>query len=82
MHTKVCSHCSIFDQGYRPALSRFHAFLQDTGRSNYSLFIYDGELLPPPQLEELAADEEDVIVLHHQELAALIESHFRALGAV
>ena len=82
MHTKVCSHCSIFDQIYMPALNRFDAFLKDTGRGNYSLFIYDGELLPPPQLEDLAAGEEDVIVLHHQELAALIDSHFRVLGAV
>ena len=82
IHTKVCSHCSIFNQIYMPALNRFDAFLKDTGRGNYSLFIYDGELLPPPQLEDLAAGEEDVIVLHHQELAALIDSHFRVLGAV
>ena len=59
----------MFDQIYMPALNRFHAFLKDTGQSNYSLFIYDGELLAPPQLEDLAAGEEDVIVLHHQELA-------------
>ena len=82
LHTKVRTHCSMFDQIYMPALNRFHAFLKDTEQSNYSLFIYDGELLAPPQLEDLAAGEEDVIVLHHQELAALIESHFRALGAV
>ena len=82
VHTKVRSHCSIFDQIYMPALNRFHAFLEATGRGNYSLFIYDGELLPPPQLEDLAAREEDVIILHHQELAALIDSHFRSLGAV
>ena len=79
LHFKVRSHCSMFDQIYKPALNRFHAFLKDSGRSNYSLFIYDGELLPPPQLEDLAAGDGDVIVLHHQELAALIDSHFRAL---
>ena len=62
LHTKVRTHCSMFDQIYMPALNRFHAFLKDTGQSNYSLFIYDGELLAPPQLEDLAAGEEDVIV--------------------
>jgi hypothetical protein len=82
LHTKVRSHCSMFDQVYMPALRRFCAFLNDTGRCNWSLFIYDGkELLPEPQLEELAADEGDVLILHHQELAALIDSNFTMLGA-
>ena len=57
LHTKVCSHCSMFDQIYMPALNRFCAFFDQTGRGNYSLFIYDGELLPDQQLEEIAAGE-------------------------
>jgi hypothetical protein len=81
LSTKVCSHCSMFDQIYMPALKRFCAFLEESGRGNYSLFIYDGELLPDPQLEELAAGEGDVLILHHQELAALIDSNFTMLGA-
>lgn len=81
LHTKVCSHCSMFDQIYMPALNRFSAFLDQTGRGNYSLFIYDGEILPDQQLEEIAAGEGDVIVLHHQELAALIDSNFTMLRA-
>ena len=48
---------------------------------NYSLFIYDGELLPEQQIEEIAAGDGDVIVLHHQELAALIDSNFTMLRA-
>jgi hypothetical protein len=81
LHTKVCSHCSMFDQIYMPALTRFCGFLDQTGRGNYSLFIYDGELLPEQQLEEIAASEGHVLVLHHQELAALIDSKFTMLGA-
>ena len=81
LHTKVCSHCSVFDQIYMPALNRFSTFLNETGRGNYSLFIYDGELLPELQLEEIAAGEGDVIVLHHQELATLIDSNFTMLRA-
>jgi hypothetical protein len=82
LHMRVCSHCSVFDQIYMPALRRFSKFLNETGRGNWSLFIYDGkELLPQPQLEELVADEGDVLILHHQELAALIDSNFTMLGA-
>jgi TIR domain len=82
LQTKVCSHCSMFEQVYMPALTRFCAFLKETGRANYSLFIYDGDLLPPGQLEDLAGgQDENVIILHHQELAALIDSNFTMLGA-
>ena len=81
LHTKICSHCSMFDQIYMPALNRFNTFLDQTGRGNYSLFIYDGELLPEQQIEEIAAGDGDVIVLHHQELAALIDSNFTMLRA-
>lgn len=81
LQTKVLSHCSLFDQIYTPAIRRFCDFLQASGRANYSLFIYDGELLAAPQLEELVKSQpEEVIILHHQELAALIDSNFTKLG--
>lgn len=81
IHTKVLSHCSLFDQIYTPAIKRFCQFLSATGRANYSLFIYDGELVPPPQLQDIVESQpEDVIILHHQELAALIDSNFTKLG--
>ncbi|HJT20759.1 MAG TPA: toll/interleukin-1 receptor domain-containing protein [Nitrospira sp.] len=81
IHTKVLSHCSLFDQIYTPAIKRFCRFVSATGRANYSLFIYDGELLPPPQLQDIIENQpEDVIILHHQELAALIDSNFTKLA--
>ena len=81
LHTKVLSHCSLFDQIYPPAIKRFCEFLGATGRGNYSLFIYDGELLAAPQLQELVMSQpEEVVILHHQELAALIDSNFTRLG--
>jgi hypothetical protein len=82
LRTTVVSHCSMFDQIYAPAIKRFADFLKETERSNYSLFIYDGELLSPPQLQEIIEAEGDqVIILHHQELATLIDSNFTVLGA-
>src|SRR5262249_42036075 len=81
VRTKSMSHCSLFDQVYTPAIQRFCEFLNATGRGNYSLFIYDGELLAATQLQELLESQpEDVIILHHQELAALIDSNFTKLG--
>lgn len=80
--TKIINHCSIFDVIYEPALRRFEAYLLKAGHANYSLFIYDGELLPDHEVQELARDCPGfVVVLHHQELAALIDSHFTMLSA-
>jgi hypothetical protein len=82
VRTKVVSHCSVFDPIYGPAMQRFREFLNATARCNYSLFIYDGALLPEPQLEEIVkAQDDEVIILHHQELAALISSNFTDLVA-
>jgi TIR domain-containing protein len=82
VRTRVLSHCSVFDQVYGPALKRFAAFLKGTTHSNYSLFIYDGDLLPEATLKEIAeAQSEPVIVLHHQELATLIDSNFTMVAA-
>jgi hypothetical protein len=80
--TKILNHCSIFDEIYEPAIRRFHDFLSEAGHVNHSLFIYDGELLPNHDVLELAKESPDsVVILHHQELAALIDSHFTMLGA-
>ncbi|MGD0798408.1 MAG: toll/interleukin-1 receptor domain-containing protein [Acidobacteriaceae bacterium] len=82
LKTTVLSHCSIFDQIHGPAVERFRKFLKDTGRTNYSLFIYDGELLSQVEIEGIVRNEtEELIILHHQELATLISSNFTALGA-
>ncbi len=77
--TRVLSHCSIFEQVHGPALEKFSAFLKANGHANHTLYIYDGEMIPEPQLKEIIQSrppEEGVIILHHQELAALIDSNF------
>jgi hypothetical protein len=80
--TKILNHCSIFDEIYEPAIRRFHDFLSEAGHVNHSLFIYDGELLPDYEVLEFAKGIPDsVVILHHQELAALIDSNFSMLGA-
>lgn len=83
LQTNVLSHCSLFDSIYTPAMKRFGEFLRTSDRCNFSLFIYDGELLTEPQLQEIveAQNEPNIIILHHQELAALIDSNFTMLGA-
>jgi hypothetical protein len=77
--TRVFSHCSVFDQVHGAALDAFVAFLKRTGRPNYALYIYDGELIPEPELKEIidrTPPDDAVVILHHQELAALIDSNF------
>jgi hypothetical protein len=80
--TKVLSHCSIFEQVHRPALQKFIEFLRNAGHSHHRLYIYDGELIPDPQLQDIvqaSPDAEGVLILHHQELAVLIDSKFTLL---
>jgi hypothetical protein len=80
--TKIVNHCSIFDVIYEPAIRRFEAYLSKAGHANHSLFIYDGVLMPDHEVQELVKGCPDfVVVLHHQELAALIDSHFTMLSA-
>ena len=80
--TKVISHCSIFEPDYSPAIKSFGVFLKATARRNHSLFIYDGELLPEWQTEEIVVSNDDeMIILHHTELAALIDKNFTTLAA-
>lgn len=74
----VLSHCSIFDQIYDPARIRFKKFLQTQPSANHSLFVYDGELWAEEDLDDYLND--GMIVLHHQELSALLASNFTKLG--
>lgn len=81
LHTRVITHCSIFEQIYKPSMHRFKKFLDNSDKSNYSLFVYDGELLSDRELAELLdEDSHDMLVLHHQELSSLIGSNFSTLG--
>lgn len=83
VRTSVITHCSIFDQIYKPSMNRFRKFINDTDKTNYSLFVYDGVLLSELELEELLESQiDDVVVLHHQELSSLIASNFTNLGTV
>lgn len=82
LRNRVLNHCSIFDEVHGPAMNAFSEFLAKTGRPNHALYIYDGELIPEPQLADILESlpaELNVVILHHQELAALIESNFTAL---
>jgi TIR domain len=77
--TKVLSHCSVFEQVHGPTMQVFSAFLRSSGRPNHALYIYDGELIPEPELKEIIESSEKadgVVILHHQELSALIDSDF------
>ncbi len=79
LSTRVLSHCSIFEQVHGPAMNVFSNFLTRTERPNHALYIYDGELIPEPELKEIIESspaDSGVVILHHQELAALIESNF------
>jgi hypothetical protein len=79
--TKVISHCSIFDQLHGPALKRFAEFLAGVGHPNFSLYVYEGEMMPEAEIQEILQEEPgSVIVLHHQELATLIDSNFTTLS--
>ena len=76
---KVLSHCSIFDHVHIPGMKAFSAFINKVGHPNFSLYIYDGELIPEPQLNIIINEnptKDSIFILHHQELATLIESNF------
>lgn len=82
IRTKVFSHCSIFEQVHAPSLRTFNDFVRTSGSANHSLYIYDGELIPEPQLIEMieaVSANGAMIVLNYQELAVLIDSHFTAV---
>lgn len=74
----VHSHCSIYSTIHQPSLNQFKKFICSQPHANHSLFIYDGELLSNDELSEWFDDE--MIVLHHQEISALLTSNFTKLG--
>jgi hypothetical protein len=85
---RVLSHCSVFDEVYAPALRAFVAHIAGLdvhARANFNLFIYDGEILPAPEIEQLYMEESlenvvDLLVLHHQELLPLLASDFKRIS--
>jgi TIR domain-containing protein len=80
--TKVLSHCSVFEQVHTASLKKLAEYFERTERANHALFIYDGELIPEPELKEIAETHGGpAIILHHQELATLIDSNFTTLAA-
>jgi TIR domain len=80
---KIYSHCSIFEQIYAPAVQRFREFIRSRAGANFTLFIYDGEIMAESQLGAFsgAGASDSILFLHHQELIPLISSNFTALGA-
>lgn len=74
----VHSHCSIYSTIYPPSFRRFKEFLDTQPHATHSLFIYDGDLLADEDLAEWFDNE--MIVLHHQEISALLVSNFTKLG--
>ncbi len=82
INTRVFSHCSHFEGIYDPALS---ALVKHFGsvepRANYAFYIYDGQLIARLQIEEIRAsvrldDSTAVVILHHQELATVLQEGF------
>ena len=59
-------------------MTAFSEFLKKTGRPNHALYIYDGELILNRnwRRHQATPPEDNVVILHHQELAAPIESNF------
>jgi hypothetical protein len=81
----IVSKCSIFDEVYTPALKFFveHCF---TLSPNYSLFIYDGEVLSDNEIQQICDQEkvrdcQNLIVLHHQEISILLASDFQRVSS-
>jgi hypothetical protein len=85
LRTRVFSHCSYFEGVYDPALLAFIQHLENTRpRSNYALYVYDGQEIPEAQIEEIRRaakleDATDIIILHHREIGTLLTSNFQRL---
>ncbi|RYJ17903.1 hypothetical protein C5Y41_11950 [Rahnella variigena] len=78
IRTTVHSHCSIYSTIYPPSFRHFKEFLSTQPHATYSLFIYDGDLLADEDLAEWLDIE--TIILHHQEISALLASNFTKVG--
>jgi hypothetical protein len=89
IRSSVLSHCSIFDEVYKVALRGFVTFIKGSEvglGANFRLFIYDGEILPEPELQHLYTEENldsitNLIVLHHQQVLLLLASDFKRVSS-
>lgn len=86
LRTRVYSHCSHFEGIFDPALVAFVRHLGLTNpAANYALYIYDGLVISNVQIDEIRQqarldDNTNVIILHNQELAALLHTNFTSLS--
>ena len=82
LRTRVFSHCSYFEGIYNPSLLALIEHFDITKpRANYALYVYDGQILSPLEIEEIRsevalADSTDVIILHNQEIAGMLKNNF------
>lgn len=85
LRTRVYSHCSRFEGIFDPALSAFAKHLMNASpNANYALYVYDGMVIPQSQIKEVMfaariEEETSIIILHTQEVAALLHSNFKSL---
>lgn len=82
----VISHCSVLDDVYPPSVRSFVNVCAGHPHHHHSLFIYDGEIIPDGEIEEICKMEGisscyNLIILHHQEVPVLLESDFRRILA-
>lgn len=81
---RAISHCSIFDEVYKPALKVFTDYCASTP-ANYLLFVYDGEVLPDIEIADLYTEAIvkatiNLIILHNQEVSAVLDSVFAGVS--
>jgi hypothetical protein len=85
---QVLSHCSFYHPAHKPALHSFVEYItkEDAARpANFRVFIYDGEILPDPEIEDIYTQERlhdgtNLIMLHYVELGTLVASDFQRLS--
>lgn len=79
---RVYSHCSHFEGIFDPALN---AFVKHVGTAvptaNYKLYVYDGRVISQEEIQQIQhqgriEEETTIIILHYQEIAALLRTNF------
>lgn len=79
---RVYSHCSHFEGIFDPALGAFVKHLEGmTPAANYKLYVYDGRVISLEEIQEIQRqarieEENSIIILHNQEIAALLNTNF------
>ncbi|MFI5331033.1 MAG: toll/interleukin-1 receptor domain-containing protein [Desulfobaccales bacterium] len=81
---RAISHCSIFDEVYKPALKVFAEYCDSTPAS-YLLYVYDGEILSEIEMEDLYSEAivkkaMNLIILHNQEVSTILDSIFAGVS--